>query len=410
LSRAAEIGQRLGELLGGDVRGEPVQLSGGASQETWVFDLGDRPLVLQVQRGERERAGPLLRAARAAGVPVAEVVADGEDDGLGGEWVVVERLDGTADPRTILEHHGSELLAQLAAALRAVHAMDPAGLGLRSIDDPLADLRAIHDDLGQPHPVFELAFRELAATGPPERALGTTVVHGDFRMGNVLAGADGLQAVLDWELTHVGDPVADLGWLCVPAWRFGRPDRPAAGLGLREELLAAYGGDVDPAALRWWELHGTLRWGVICVLQWKSHPGSLEHAVIGRRVAEVEWDLLELLDPGGSGRTAAATPQIDNRPSAEDLLAVARKELHDTVLPSLEGRDAFTLRVALRAMGIVERELRQGAPGSAAHEEWLAGAIRDGVLAGDPDTLALLRAMVRRKLEAANPRYLEVYA
>lgn len=381
MSRAAAIAARLGELLGGDVRGEPVQLSGGASQETWVFDLGERPLVLQVQRGGRERPAPLLRAARAAGVPVAEVVADGDDEQLGGEWIVAERLDGTADPRAILERHGGGLLAQLAAALRAIHSMDPAGLGLRAIDDPLADLRATYDELGQPHPVFELAFRELAATGPPPRALGTTVVHGDFRMGNVLVGDEGLQAVLDWELTHVGDPVADLGWLCVPAWRFGRPERPAAGLGTREELLAAYGGDVDPAALRWWELHGTLRWGVICVLQWASHPGSLEHAVIGRRACEVEWDLLQMLDPGDAEAAVA-----HDRPDAAELLAVARAELRDAVLPALDGREAFTLRVALRAMGIAEREIRQ-----------------------EPQAFADLRAMVRAKLEVVNPRYLETY-
>ena len=49
-----------------------------------------------------------------------------------------------------------------------------------------------------------------------------------------------MTGVLDWELAHAGDPVEDLGWLCVPAWRFSRRDLPAAGLGTREELLAAY--------------------------------------------------------------------------------------------------------------------------------------------------------------------------
>ena len=66
--------------------------------------------------------------------------------------------------------------------------------------------------------------------------------------------------MLDWELAHIGDPVEDLGWLCVPAWRFARPDRPAAGLGTREQLLDAYarhaGVAVEPDALRWWELTG----------------------------------------------------------------------------------------------------------------------------------------------------------
>ena len=162
--------------------------------------------------------------------------------------------------------------------------------------------------------------------------------------------------MLDWELAHVGDPVEDLGWLCVPAWRFARPDRPAAGLGTREELLDAYerhaGVAVDPAALRWWELAGTLRWGVICVMQAFTHLSgatrSVEHAVIGRRACEVEWDLLELLGPapadagpesraaGGPARREA--PALHDRPTTLELLEAARGALGDDVLPQLEGR------------------------------------------------------------------------
>ena len=129
--------------------------------------------------------------------------------------------------------------------------------------DQLALLRQMHDQLGEPHPTFEFAFRALQADRPP--AAPRTLVHGDFRIGNLMVGEDGVTGVLDWELAHVGEPVEDLGWLCVRAWRFMRPDRPAAGLGTREELLAAYehhaAVEVDPAALRWWELAGTLRWG-----------------------------------------------------------------------------------------------------------------------------------------------------
>jgi aminoglycoside phosphotransferase (APT) family kinase protein len=363
-------------------------------------------------------------------------VADGDDADLGGAWIVVERLPGTADPRAILAGDGvppaEKLIDDLAAALARVHRIAPAGIALTPIHDPLADLRAMYDRLGQPHPVFELAFRELAANGPPPRALGTTVVHGDFRMGNVLVGAGGLEAVLDWELAHVGDPVADLAWPCVPAWRFTRPDRPAFGLGTREELAAAYerhaGVAVDRDALGWWELHGTLRWGVICVVQAFTHLAgaerSLEHAVIGRRACEVEWDLLALLDPRdaplGTARPTveAATPH--DRPTAEELLVATRAELGDDVLPALAGREAFKLRVALRALGIVERETRlrgeHGATRAAAlanlgvaDEAQLAAALRDGTITAGRDTYDMLRALVRIKLEAANPRYLETY-
>ncbi len=130
-------------------------------------------------------------------------------------------------------------------------------------------------------------------------------MHGDFRTGNFIVGPEGLRAVLDWELAHLGDPVEDLGWFCVKSWRFGNVDRRAGGFGTAEELLAVYadasGRTVDPAHLHFWEVFGTLKWGVICEMQTFSHLNglvrSVELAALGRRVAEQEWDLLELLDP-----------------------------------------------------------------------------------------------------------------
>jgi hypothetical protein len=286
--------------------------------------------------------------------------------------------------------------------------------------------------------VFELAFRVLEAARPA--ATRRVLVHGDFRMGNLMVGANGLNGVLDWELAHVGDPVEDLGWLCVPAWRFTRRDRPAAGLAEREQLLAAYerhaGLAVDPSELRWWELAGTLRWGVICVMQAFAHlsgaRSSVEHAVIGRRACEVEWDLLELLDPpppAGAApgipearieadRQLAAAPALHDRPTAVELLEAARGALGDEVLPHLQGRPAFQVRVVLRALGIVRRELSHLEQHAALHaaalaavgcrdERALARAIREGGLGErDEPLLAALRMIVRAKLEAANPSYL----
>jgi hypothetical protein len=247
----------------------------------------------------------------------------------------------------------------------------------------------------------------------------------------------GVSGVLDWELAHIGDPVEDLGWLCVPAWRFGRPERPAAGLGTREELARAYethsGTAIDPAALRWWELAGTLRWGVICVMQAFTHLSganhSIEHAVIGRRACEVEWDLLEALDPHPAAAPARQSrsadggsqlrPRLHDRPTALELLAAARSTLGDDVLPLLEGRAAFQLRVTLRALGMVGRELNLAEEHAAIHAAGLArlgvadeadfaGAIRDGQLLGrDAEIFEVLRASVRAKVEVANPSYLD---
>jgi aminoglycoside phosphotransferase (APT) family kinase protein len=127
-------------------------------------------------------------------------------------------------------------------------------------------------------------------------------VHGDFRNGNLIVGPDGIRAVLDWELAHLGDPLEDLGWLCVKAWRFGSP-LPVGGFGTYDDLIQAYekasGAAVDRAALRWWEMFGVFKWAVICVLQAQRHltggQRSVELAALGRRVAENEWDLLQML-------------------------------------------------------------------------------------------------------------------
>ena len=461
-SRTRAIADRLGEVLGEPLVGELRRLSSGASRDTFAFCTGSRgSLVVQIARegGKLVQSPPqaaLFAAAAEAGVPVPRVVLHGAaDEVLGPSWTVLEALPGTTDPKPILAGEGvpdaAQLLDDLAGALAAIHRMqfDPAIVSL--IEDPLALLHEWHDRLGEPHPVFELAFRVLEATRPA--ATRRALVHGDFRMGNLMVGASGLNGVLDWELAHMGDPVEDLGWLCVPAWRFTRPDRPAAGLGGHEQLLAAYerhaGLAVDPSVLRWWELAGTLRWGVICVMQAFAHlsgaRSSVEHAVIGRRACEVEWDLLELLDPPpaagappGAAPAAAAlgaatpealiaadrqlaaapAPALHDRPTAVELLEAARGALGDEVLPHLQGRPAFQLRVVMRALGIVRRELSHLEQHTALHaaalaavgcrdERELGRAIRDGRL-GERDELVLaaLRAIVCAKLEAANPSYL----
>jgi aminoglycoside phosphotransferase (APT) family kinase protein len=124
------------------------------------------------------------------------------------------------------------------------------------------------------------------------------VVHGDFRLGNVIVGGDGLRAVLDWELVHLGDPMEDLGWMCVKAWRFGSP-LPVAGVGEYERLFEAYeaagGAAIDGDVVRWWEVLGTLKWGIMCIMQANAHLSGVarshELAAIGRRVCENEHDL-----------------------------------------------------------------------------------------------------------------------
>jgi aminoglycoside phosphotransferase (APT) family kinase protein len=297
-----------------DLLGAPPEhlrrLSGGASRETWSFDCAGRPLILRRDPPGAAKSGMavearLFQAAARAGVPVPEVVAAGD------QFIVMERIEGETIPRKILRDDDyadarPKLASQCGAVLAALHRMPVEEFADLPDTDPLAEYRAVLDASGQAHPAFELGFTWLEANRPPRT--GTTIVHGDFRHGNLVIGPDGLRAVLDWELAHRGDPVEDLGWLCVKAWRFGVADKPVGGFGDYDELTAAYeaagGVRVDPDALRWWEALGTLKWGVICIMQGMAHTSgavrSVELAAIGRRVCENEWDLLHLLPFGGS--------------------------------------------------------------------------------------------------------------
>lgn len=446
---SAALGRRLAEVVGADrVRGLR-RLSGGASGETWSFEAvmpgGQvRRLVLRRPRpGGVVPEAAVLRAAAAAGVPVPAVVAAGDDEGpLGAGFLVVEQVDGETIARRILRDEAfaearRRLVGQCAAALGAIHRMAPVpGLPepdvLAQLDAAVAGFAAA----GWPSAAFELALRWLVATRPAPA--GRVVVHGDFRLGNFIVGPEGLRAVLDWELAHVGDPVEDLGWLCVRAWRFGNDDRRVAGLGDADELLSAYreasGRTVDPAALRWWEVFGTLKWGVACMVQAQAHLSgasrSVELAAVGRRVAENEWDLLTALaeagalPPPGPREEAdeAAGPGRDDvtlgRPTAVELVEAVEEYLRRDAFAALEGRVQFHARVAANVLGIVARELRNGgrlqrdvaaalAAAGVATEAELAAGIRAGALDGSrPEVAAAVRSLVTARLAIANPSYL----
>jgi len=256
----------------------------------------------------------LLRAAEAAGVPVPRVRwCGGDDPVLGASFFVMDFVEGETIGRKILRDAAlatarSVLPEQLADAAARIHTIDAGPLGLRVSDDAgpgaaeLARytevLRSIAPD---PHPALELAIRWLGARLPAARA--ATVVHGDYRMGNVIVGPNGLRAVLDWELAHAGDPMEDLGWLCVRSWRFGADAQPVAGLCARERLFVAYerssGASVDPAVVRWWEVFGNFKWAVICVMQAQTFLNGVQNvelAALGRRIVEMELELLDLME------------------------------------------------------------------------------------------------------------------
>ena len=309
-----ELADGLSSVLGGAKVGSLVRLSGGASRETWSFSADGRALVLQRQRDGAARGmaseAEVLRAARTGGVPVPELVVDGSaSTALRNPFLVVAAVEGETIARKILRDDRfavarERLTAGVGAAMARLHSIDPSSAPSLVEQDQVSFYRGVLDQLGEPHPVFEVAFRWLEANRPP--ATATSIVHGDFRLGNVMVDDGGLAAVLDWELAHIGDPMEDLGWVCVRAWRFGGRS-PVAGLGTYDQLFDAYeaAGRPRPSAdtVRWWEVLGTLKWGIMCIMQASSHltgmSRSHELAAIGRRVCENEWDLVQLL----KGRT-----------------------------------------------------------------------------------------------------------
>ena len=303
-----------------------TRLSGGASRETWSFEAGGRELILR--RDPPGRPSPpggmaheaaAMRACTRAGLPVPEVLADDDGTVLGTAGLVMTRVDGEALARRILRDDAyasarPRLADQLGTFLAGLHAVDPGEVPGLDTTEPLAQYWAAYESIDDVSPTFEAARRwlETHRPDPPERAV---IVHGDLRLGNVLVGPDGLTAVLDWELLHLGDPVEDLAWVCVRAWRFGSP-LPVAGVGTVEQLLGAYeaagGSAVDRDAFRWWLVQKTLQWGIQCMGQAAAHllglARSVELAAVGRRVAEQEWDLVELLAPDAAEEAAVAPP------------------------------------------------------------------------------------------------------
>ena len=258
----------------------------------------------------------LIQLAERAGVRVPHVHFATEDASwVGGSAFVSDRVDGETVPRRVLrsvaEHgSGSRLTADLGGALAALHGIEadaaPPSLNRPGAVSP-AELALDHlaeqvDDLLQPGPVFQLGLAWLRRNMPlaPARL---TIVHGDVRNGNIIVSPEGLAAVLDWELAKIGDPMEDLAWLCLRCWRFGEDTVEVGGFGVRETLVEAYGaagGTFDPVAFHWWKVLGTMRWGLGLAGQAAQHlSGAFSNIVMaasGRRVAELEYDLLTLLE------------------------------------------------------------------------------------------------------------------
>jgi len=305
------------------------RLSGGASQETWSFDATGEgktvPLILRRSPGgDRatsetaaglETEAQLIKLAEGLGVPIPPVrLVLTPEDGVG-RGFVMDRIEGETIARKILRDDEfadarPKMARQCGEILARLHKADMSKLpNLRTsaARDEIEQYAKTYKTHDHPHPVFDLAIRWLRDNAPSTDTK-LTLVHGDFRNGNLMIGPDGVRAVLDWELAHIGDPMEDLAWICVNSWRFGNIDNPVGGFGTREDMFAGYeaagGGKVDPERVKFWEVLGTLKWGIMCttmVMAFKAGDRSVERAAIGRRSSETEVDLLRLLAPKKKG-------------------------------------------------------------------------------------------------------------
>ncbi|MGU3584633.1 phosphotransferase family protein [Rhodococcus sp. C26F] len=439
------IGAVLSEAFGTETTVDVLRrLTGGASRQVWAAethsaDGRSQEVVLRRDppgHGDADRMQSevaCLQAAAAAGVPVPAVLASGSSaPGIDAPYLLMDMVTGESIPRKLqrdpeLQDVRTHLADDMGYVLGRIHSAKIDGLGMLDCGDPLSALEAVYRSMDEPRPAVEAGLRWLQENRPTKRP--DALVHGDFRLGNVLVDNTGIRGVLDWELAHLGDPIEDLGWLCVRAWRFGA-EPPVGGIGTRDQLLDGYerATGIRPSSdeLHWWECYGTLRWLVLSQFQSQRHlsgaENSIELAAIGRRVCESEYDLfliLGLLDDIEPLPDITA-PSLHDRPSLSEIIGLVRGTLRDDVAPVLDGthdRARYLLRICANLLDIAEREI--GAADSSGvvrsalaalgceSEAELADRICSGTLMyANPDVRHAISAAILARLRVSNPRHL----
>jgi aminoglycoside phosphotransferase (APT) family kinase protein len=267
-------------------------LTGGASSLTYSARVDGQRVAVKVAppglppvlNRDVLRQARILRALRGTAVPVPEVLyEDGGDPPDAPPFFVMSFVEGASteplfdhDPGGDEDDAGTvaERLRNAARTLAALHALDPVHLGLAG--EPAV---GPGDEIGRWHRLLETVDPELAPGWPDAAAslratepapVAPAVVHGDFRLGNLLAHGAHITAVVDWEIWAVGDPRVDVGWFLVNAdpETYGRGTRYAGALPSPAELLDVYAALGRPVAdMRWFEalacFKSTATWSLI---------------------------------------------------------------------------------------------------------------------------------------------------
>jgi aminoglycoside phosphotransferase (APT) family kinase protein len=312
------------------------RLAGGACQDNYVLVArfasgalaGERKLVLRSDArtslpGSLDRAQEhdVIRAAVAVGVRTPEArwlakdLVRSQSHAYFLDWVDGEAIGRRVVGSPKLATARQRLAAQCATELARIHSVTPlthpslfprgssaAPSTGDAAEDALTFLRGMLDTLVEPRPALELCLRWLRANPPPKKDV--TLVHGDFRTGNLMVTPDGLAGVLDWEFSHWGAPAEDLAWMCLRDWRFGQLSLAAGGFAPRARLYEEYehasGRRVDAREVTYWEVMGNVRWAAASLLQGERYmsggDSDIELVGVARRAIEMEFEALRLLE------------------------------------------------------------------------------------------------------------------
>lgn len=368
------------------------RLSGGASQETYRLVIqtstGEKQLAMRrAPGGEHAEITPqhpgldvealLMQSALAVGVPEPEVYYVLQHDDELGDGFLMEWLDGEALGARIVrspefEDIRPKLAYECGKVLAQIHSIDLDATGLRARLGEISPADFVQQTweryqlLETPQPMIDYVARWLMENLPAQHEMA--LVHNDFRNGNFLLSADGIVAVLDWEVAHIGDPMRDLGWICTNSWRFGVSD-PVGGFGQYEDLFKGYedesGKRVNPEHVKFWEVFGSFWWSVGSLgmaEHFRSGPDkTVERPAIGRRTSECQVDCVNLLIPGPV-EMVEESPGFSSvdMPRTDELLVSVRDFLRNDVMEETTGRINFLSRVAANSLDIVLRELSLG--------------------------------------------------
>jgi aminoglycoside phosphotransferase (APT) family kinase protein len=291
---APDLADRVANAFPGRPVGPLRTLTGGHSGLTYVVTVGQRRYVVKavplaerpVGRNDMLRQARVLRALAGSAVPVPRVAVVDERQPA---WFAMEFVDGEAvepvlDDQDLAPDLARARMLEAARVLRALHDVEVSSLALDapSPRDAAAELRqwsrtmrAVPEEL---RPGGQELLRRLAEEVPGD--LPPVLVHGDFRLGNLLCRGERAAALVDWEIWSVGDPRTDLGWFLLFADHRNFPalGTELFGLPTEAELLEAYLGSAPPLpAFDWFRALGRMKMAAIMGHNLRRHREGRIH-------------------------------------------------------------------------------------------------------------------------------------